>query len=149
MFARFVVKVTRVAVISFLAIYGRVQMLPDYILFAQRGGRASPALAVVILALVVVVFAGFWKTFTKAGKPGWMSIIPIVNVLMLLEIADKPLWWFVLLCIPGVNLIAIVLVTQAIAGNFRKGPGFGLGLAFLPFIFYPILGFGDARYRRT
>jgi len=88
-------------------------------------------------------------TFTKAGKPGWASIIPIYNAIVLLEIAGKPIWWIVLLFIPLVNFIVIIIVVIDLAKNFGKGTGFGLGLAFLPFIFYPILGFGDAKYRGT
>ena len=42
-------------------------------------------------------------------------------------------------------LIAIVVALD-VAKNFGKGAGFGIGLAFLGFIFYPILGFGDAEY---
>ena len=34
----------------------------------------------VILAFVVVIIAGCWKVFTKAGKPGWAAIIPIYNL---------------------------------------------------------------------
>jgi hypothetical protein len=34
-----------------------------------------------------------------------------------------------------------------VARKFVKSDGFGLGLAFLPFIFYPMLGFGDAQYQ--
>ena len=34
-----------------------------------------------------------------------------------------------------------------VAKNFGKGTGFGIGLAFLGFIFYPILGFGSATYQ--
>jgi hypothetical protein len=37
-------------------------------------------------------------------------------------------------------------VAIALAEKFGKGAGFGIGLAFLPFIFYPILGFGSATY---
>jgi hypothetical protein len=33
-----------------------------------------------------------------------------------------------------------------VATSFGKDTGFGIGLIFLGFIFYPILGFGDAKY---
>jgi hypothetical protein len=99
------------------------------------------------LAILIVVFAGMWKTFEKAGKPGWGCIIPIYNVILMLEIAGRPLWWFILLLIPIVDFVIGILVVLDIARNFGKSVGFGIGLAFLPFIFYPILGFGDARYR--
>ncbi len=119
-------------------------------LFAQQDGTTESVglvAVVVYLAIMVVVIAGIWKTFAKAGKPGWACIIPIYNVIVLLEIAGKPLWWLLLLLIPFVNFVIIILVMLDLAKAFGKGAGFGLGLAFLPFIFYPLLGFGDARYR--
>lgn len=100
----------------------------------------------VTLPLVILFIAGMWKVFTKAGKPGWASIIPIYNTIVLLEIAGKPAWWFLLLLIPGVNIVIAIMVAIDLARNFGKGTGFGVGLALLPFIFYLILGFGDARY---
>jgi hypothetical protein len=99
-----------------------------------------------ILAVMIVVIAGLWKTFEKAGQPGWAAIVPIYNVVVMLEIAGRPLWWIILLFIPLVNFIILIIVAVDIAKAFGKGTGFGLGLAFLGFVFYPILGFGDARY---
>ena len=98
------------------------------------------------IALLVLLFAGMWKVFQKAGKPGWAAIIPIYNIIVLLQIAEKPLWWIVLYFIPIVNFVAVILVSIAVAKRFGKGVGFGIGIALLPFVFYPILGFGDARY---
>jgi hypothetical protein len=99
------------------------------------------------LAIIIVAIAGMWKVFEKAGKPGWAAIIPIYNIIVLLEIAEKPLWWIILCFIPFVNLVVIVLIAIAVAGNFGKSTLFGIGLAFLPFVFYPLLGFGDAVYQ--
>ncbi|HWT01996.1 MAG TPA: DUF5684 domain-containing protein [Pyrinomonadaceae bacterium] len=100
----------------------------------------------VSLPIMIIVIAGMWKVFTKAGKPGWASLIPIYNAIVLLEIAGKPVWWIVLLLIPGVNLVILFIVSIDVAKNFGKGTGFGIGLALLGVVFYPILGFGDARY---
>lgn len=99
------------------------------------------------LAILVLVIAGMWKVFVKAGKPGWACLIPIYNVIVLLEIAGKPLWWIILFFIPLVNFVVLILVSIAVAEKFGKGAGFGLGLAFLPMIFFPVLGFGDAHYQ--
>jgi hypothetical protein len=66
---------------------------------------------------------------------------------LVLKIAGKPLWWILLLLIPFVGIVIAIIVTIEVAKNFGKGTGFGLGLAFLGFIFYPILGFGDAKYQ--
>ncbi len=102
---------------------------------------------VIELALIVVVVAGMWQTFVKAGQPGWAVLIPIYNIVVLMQIAGKPVWWILLMLIPLVNFVVSIIVMVAVAENFGKGTGFGIGLAFLPFIFYPILGFGDAQYR--
>ena len=98
------------------------------------------------LVIAIVVIAGLWKVFEKAGEPGWAAIIPIYNLIVLMKIAGRPVWWFILLLIPVVGFIIAILVSIDIAKRFGKGTGFGLGLAFLGFIFYPVLGFGDAQY---
>jgi hypothetical protein len=118
-------------------------------LLAQRSydGSGSPVFFIVWLLIVVLAIAGLWKTFAKAGKPGWGAIIPIYNAILLLEIAGRPIWWIILFFIPLVNLVVGIIVGIDVARNFGKGTGFGLGLALLGFIFYPILGFGDARYQ--
>jgi hypothetical protein len=108
---------------------------------------AGLGIAIVELVLVLIAIAGIWATYEKAGQPGWGSIIPIYNAILLLRIAGRPVWWLLLLFIPFVNLVVIILVMIDIARNFGKGVGFGWGLAFLGFIFYPILGFGDAYYQ--
>jgi hypothetical protein len=96
--------------------------------------------------VIVITIAGMWKVFEKAGEPGWAAIIPIYNLIVLLKIAGRPVWWIILFIIPLVNFIVAILVGIDVAKRFGKGAGFGIGLALLPFIFYPVLGFGDARY---
>jgi len=110
---------------------------------AAAGGGFS---SIIGLWVAVLVIAGMWKAFTKAGKPGWASIIPIYNVVVLLQIAGKPIWWIVLLFIPIVNIVIAVMVMISVAKAFGKGTGFALGLLFLSPIFIPILGFSDAQY---
>ena len=102
---------------------------------------------VIILALVVLGIAGWWKVFTKAGKPGWAAIIPIYNFIVLLEIVGRPTWWVVLMLVPLVNIVIGIMVHLELARSFGKGTGFALGLIFLGMIFFPILGFGSARYQ--
>ncbi len=99
------------------------------------------------LVFMVLMIAAGWKVFSKAGKPGWAVIIPVYNVIVLLEIVGKPLWWFLLLCIPFVNFVVGIMLAVELAKKFGQGTGFGIGLIILPFIFYPMLGFGSARYQ--
>ncbi len=98
------------------------------------------------LIVVLLIIIGMWKVFEKAGKPGWAAIIPIYNVIVLLEITGKPIWWFILMLIPLVNLIVFIIVLVELARRFGKGVGYAIGLLILPFIFYPALGFGSAQY---
>ena len=106
----------------------------------------SPLGLLIALAILVFFIAAMWKVFTKAGKAGWLVLIPFVNVYTLLKIAGRPGWWLILFIIPVVNFIISILVSLDLAKSFGKGAGFGLGLVFLGPIFYPILGFGSARY---
>lgn len=100
------------------------------------------------LGLIVVVVAGLWKVFTKAGQPGWAAIVPFYNSYVLTcEIAKKEVLWFVLQFIPLVGIVAYIMVAIEVARKFGKSEGYGIGLAFLPFVFFPMLGFGDARYQ--
>jgi hypothetical protein len=98
------------------------------------------------LGLGLLTLIGIWALFIKAGKPGWWAIIPFVNSFVLCKVGGKPGWWFILFAIPVVNLVFIVLVYRGVARNFGKGVGFTVGLIFLPFIFFMILGFGQARF---
>ena len=101
----------------------------------------------VYFAVIILWIVGMWKMFGKAGKPGWAAIIPIYNGIVMLEIAGKPIWWILLLMVPFVNFVIVVLLYLAIAERFGKGGGFAVGLILLPFIFIPMLGFGDATYQ--
>jgi hypothetical protein len=100
----------------------------------------------IYLTLLVLVVVGGWKVFVKAGQPGWAVLVPIYNVYVFLKVAGKPWWWLLLLLIPFVGLVVAIIATVAFAQRFGKGGGFAVGMIFLPFIFYPILGFGDAQY---
>jgi hypothetical protein len=102
-------------------------------------------LSIVYIAIIVLVVAAYWKIYVKAGEPGWACLVPIYNIIVFLRIVQRPIWWIVLAFIPVVNLILIVAIVD-LAKSFGKGVGFAIGLIFLPFIFYPILGFGDAQY---
>jgi len=97
--------------------------------------------------IFILVIAGMWKIFTKAGKPGWAAIVPIYNLIVLLEIVNKPIWWIVLLLIPFVNFIIMIMLTHQLSLSFGQGIGMTLLLIFLPFIGYPMLGFGSATYQ--
>jgi uncharacterized membrane protein YhaH (DUF805 family) len=100
--------------------------------------------ALVWLALVVLMIAALWKVFAKAGEPGWAAIIPIYNYVVLDRIAGRPTWWIILWLF--ITPIPYIVVSFDLAKRFGKGAGFAIGLILLPFIFYPMLAWGDAKY---
>ena len=111
--------------------------------------QESAALIVFLIPLVLAVIsiAGMWKTFTKANQPGWAALIPIYNVYVMLKIGNNEWWWLLVLFVPIIQLYAAYRVFRGVADAFGQGIGFTLGLWFLGFIFFPILGFGDYSYR--
>jgi hypothetical protein len=112
----------------------------------QSSGSGNVELFATV-ALTAVVFAGFWKVFEKAGEPGWAGIIPLYNLYVLVRISGNAWWWFILFFIPVINLLATVKISIDVAGKFNRGVLFGLGLTFISFIFYPLLGFGNYEYQ--
>jgi hypothetical protein len=80
------------------------------ILAQTDAGNGSTDDAIVGVLVALLVIAGLWRVFTKAGKPGWAALVPIYNLIVLLQIAGKPAWWLLLFLIPGVNLIMLILI---------------------------------------
>ncbi|MFH1464254.1 MAG: DUF5684 domain-containing protein [Pseudomonadota bacterium] len=117
-------------------------------LMAAGMGIFGLIMALIGMVVGLVVLIGMWKMYAKAGKPGWACIVPIYNLIVLLDIIGKPVWWIVLYFIPVVNAFVSLFVIFSLAGVFGKGAGFGIGLVLFPAIFIPVLGFGGARYQR-
>lgn len=118
-------------------------------IMALIGGILMIAAIPLILMIVAMV-----KIFSKAGKPGWHSIIPILNGWQMCVIAGKPGWWSIVMVLVGaipivgaiVSLVMAVMVFNGLSKNFGKGTGFTVGLVLLGPIFMLILAFGSAQY---
>ena len=124
-------------------------MQQDLLSYLAREGSGIGGLFIVIIYLGVIglVIASFWKVFEKAGKPGWAAIVPIYNIIVMLEIVKRPTWWVVLYLIPVVSFVAAIIVAMDMAEAFGKSKGWGVGmLVFLMPVGYAMLAFGDASY---
>ena len=93
---------------------------------------------------VIITLIAYSELFKKAGKPGWAVIVPIYNILVLLEIIKKPWWWLVLLLIPGINIIFSIWALNLIVKSFGKDEGYTVLCILLPFIFIPVLAFSKS-----
>lgn len=114
---------------------------------AAAAGIAGLLFMLIYVGIIVAVIAGMWKTFTKAGQPGWAAIVPIYNLYIWTKIVGRPWWWLLLMFIPIVSIVIAIILCVDLAKSFGKGIGFAVGLILLGFIFIPILGFGSAQYQ--
>ena len=140
---------------------------------AVFGGMLAGVLVFGVIVAVLLIIA-MWKIFTKAGEPGWKSIVPIYNTYILFKISGmKNFFWYTLIAslvqtlivsIAGqgsgfasfitiavgiFDLVVAIMLCNKLAKSFGKGIGYTLGLIFLPNIFTLILGFGSAEYVGT
>lgn len=102
---------------------------------------------VLTFAVYVVIVVALWRVFSKAGYPGWLAIIPIVNVFTLVKVAGFSAWFGLLYIVPIVGFVFHLIV------SLRVGRAFGHGAVFSVFflwIFYIIgffvVGFGSDTY---
>jgi len=136
-----------------LSLTGFCLLLSIPVLLAQEPGytpsadEVSPVSLIISLLIALLMIVAMWKVFTNAGQPGWASIIPIYNLYIWCKVVGRPWWWILLMLIPFVNFIILIILCIDTAKSFGKGAGFGIGLALLGIIFWPILGFGSAQYQ--
>ena len=97
-------------------------------------------------SMMVITLAAQWRMFRKAGKKGWYALIPFVNLAIMCDIIKRDRSLVFLFLVPIMNLVGWATVTNGLAKRFNKSPSFSIGLFFLPFIFFPILGFGKTDY---
>ena len=108
----------------------------------------------IIFAFLMLIFFGLlffiivanWKVYKKMGLEGWECIVPIYNLWVLAKAVGKPPYWGLLCCIPYIGIIWAIWLCNMLSKSFGKEEGFTVGMVILPFIFIPILGFGDAKY---
>lgn len=103
---------------------------------------------ILILVIAVIMIVANWKVFTKAGKPGWASIIPLYNMYVMFEIAGMNGWMFLLTFVPIANIIIQIMLYLNLAKKFGKSTGFAIGLILLNPIFLLMLAFGNTEYNK-
>jgi ABC-type sulfate transport system permease subunit len=114
---------------------------------AAAAAGIGMGMVIVYLAICLLMIISLWKVFSKAGQPGWASIVPFYSIYVFLKVAGKPGWWLVLMLLFPISIIFGIIATIGLARNFGKGGGFTAGLILLPVIFLPMLAFGSAQYR--
>ena len=108
------------------------------------GGFAIFGLIVVIISIAtsILMLVSQWKIYKKAGKQGWECLIPVYNIIVLLQIVELPMWYLALFFVPFANIYAMFKIFIELAHKFGKSTGFGVLTAFFSVICLPILAFG-------
>ncbi|MHB8057371.1 MAG: DUF5684 domain-containing protein [Desulfuromonadaceae bacterium] len=119
---------------------------PQQNIAVPNGSGFPVSILLIALTVSVLIIAGQWIIFQKAGHAGWKSLVPLYNMYILMQIAGKPGWWMFLLFIPLVGLIAYLFAMLSLAKKFGRSELFGVGLLLLPMIFFPLLAFGGSQY---
>lgn len=102
------------------------------------------------VVVYILLAVSLWQVFSKAGYPGVLAIVPIVNVFVLTKVAGMSAWWTLLYIVPIVNIVFTIVVAVRVGRNFGKGGVFSFFLLWLFwFVGYLILGFGGSRYRKA
>lgn len=70
----------------------------------------------------------------------WLAWIPILNVILMLQVAKKPLWWIILFFIPFVNIVISIIVWMAIAKELGKPEWLGI-LMIVPLANFVVPGY--------
>jgi uncharacterized protein DUF5684 len=109
----------------------------------RASAAASTTTSLLVLAAVLLTIAAMWKVFERAGEPGWAVLVPFYNLYVLTKVAQLSGWWILAMFIPFLNIVAAFVIAIGVARRFGKSSGFGIGIALLPFIFYPMLAWGD------
>jgi len=127
--------------------------------FLLDDGTGYPGIGGIPMALIwanlaifgIILFGGlvFYIYFAiclqKLAKrtgttPDWLAWIPIGNAFLMLKIAQKPMWWFLLLFVPIINIVAGVIVWMKIAEKVGKESW----VVFLMFV--PVVGIAMPAY---
>jgi hypothetical protein len=121
-----------------------VVQVTDIEVFAPCDERCISNLVYSVAGILLI--AGLWRIFEKAGKKGISAGIPFYNLIVLLQIIHRPWWWIILLLAPIVNIFFGIFVAIELARVFGKSVAFGLALFLFAPICIPILGFSNAQY---
>ena len=74
---------------------------------------------IILLLLIAVYFATWYKLFEKAGEEAWKGFVPFLNIVIWLKILKRPWWWLFLLLVPGINLLMLIILNVETAKAFN------------------------------
>lgn len=96
---------------------------------------------VIILAIYIYMAICLMKMAKKTNTPNaWFAWIPILNTILMIQIAKKPIWWIILFFIPIVNIVIAILIWMGVAKQLGKPEWMGV-LMIVPIANFIIAGY--------
>ncbi len=122
---------------KFGVLAGLVSLLMPTMAWAQDDRPNAAAFAAVgafmfvflliFLALYVYMSLALQTIAKKTNtENAWLAWIPIANIVLMLNIAKKPIWWIILFFVPIVSIIMAIIVFMAIAEARGKPSWWGI-----------------------
>lgn len=100
-----------------------------------------------ITQLLIMAATYVWLAITlqiiakKTNKTtAWLAWIPLLNILLMCDIAGRPGWWLVLFLLPCVNIVIGVIVWMGIAQARKKAAWLGI-LTIVPIVGWVAMGY--------
>jgi hypothetical protein len=112
--------------------------------FALAGGLFL-FLMLVVIAIYVIMAISLMRIAKRTNtENAWFAWIPILNLILMLQVAQRPMWWLIFFLVPVLNIAGIVLqfiLWVDIAKRINKPVWMGIFAALIPIVFMPILAF--------
>jgi len=130
-------------------------LAPAGVLLAQdddssaAAGAAAIAGVGLIMVVFLVIFAAIYVYMAlafstiakKTNTPNpWWAWVPILNIILLINIAKKPVWWVVLFFVPIVSIVIAIIVMMGVAEARNKPNWWGI-LMIVPFVNFIVPGY--------
>jgi Ca2+/Na+ antiporter len=105
----------------------------------NAGGFSTVAWLIFFVAYFYFTFAQFKIAQKLRHQYTWFAFIPLLNTFQLVQLARKPLWWFVLCLIPFINIICFAILWIDVAKYVSHPPILGF-LTIIPPICFVTIG---------
>lgn len=108
---------------------------------------AATIFPVLFMGWLGIYLLSWYLLMDKSGYPGWWALVPGLNLYMLTRIAGRSGWWTIAFFVPILNIAASLLIWTDIGEKFGKSAGFSVGLAWMNWLFLPILALGENEFQ--
>jgi len=101
--------------------------MPDQPHPSALGGLFSGAMFLVWIVIYAYFALAFMAIAKKTNTPNaWMAWVPILNLWLMIQVAQKEAWWIILFFVPIANIVAMIVVMMAVAERVGKPSWWGV-----------------------